>query len=120
MAFSVERIKKYRGWLMWGFVSVLFFLLMWVSSILLFGWELQRAELAILLAIGSVLASFTAFLAWVVTTIFTWRKERRESYHSNIELEKKKLELEKLRREVADRNSAAQKNKKTTKRRRIG
>jgi hypothetical protein len=35
-----------------------------------------------------------------LTTIITWRKERRERDHASLDLEKKKLELEKLRREI--------------------
>ena len=73
---------------------------------------------SILFAAAEVVAmvtSFTTFLGFVATTLITWRKD-----HASIELEKKQLELEKLRREIGDRNSAAQKKKKMTKRRWVG
>jgi hypothetical protein len=54
----------------------------------------------------------------VATTIITWRKERRESNHAAIDLDKKKLELEKLREEITAKNAAAQNKRKMTKRRR--
>jgi hypothetical protein len=128
MAFSVERIKTYRRWFGWGFVGSSF------SSLLLasFFWYALRGSASslpspappdgwldaqTLLALGSLVTSFTTLIGFVVTTVITWRKERRESNHASIELETKQLELEKLRREISDRNSAAQKKKKTTKRR---
>jgi type VI protein secretion system component VasK len=105
-------------WLLWGFISVLFFLLLWVSSFVFFGSELQHGELAVLLAIGSLLS---ILVGWVITKFFTVRKERPESEQPSVELEKKELELDKLRREVAYKNAAAQeKKKKMSKRRPVG
>src|SRR5918999_1567985 len=104
MAVPVERIKKYRRWFGWAFVASLLFIM-----------GLAVTLDSILFSAAGVVAmvtSFTTFLGFVATTIITWRKERRESDHASIELEKKQLELEKLRREIGDRNSAAQKKKK--------
>jgi hypothetical protein len=72
------------------------------------------------LALGFLVISFTTLIGFAVTMLITWRKERRESVHTNIELETKESEFEKLRREIADRNAAAQeKRSKTGKRRRV-
>jgi hypothetical protein len=72
------------------------------------------------LALGFLVISFTTLIGFVVTTVVKWRKEPIKSTHASIELEKKQPELEKLRREIADKNAAAQeKRKKTTKRRRV-
>ena len=77
-----------------------------------------KAEMV--LALGFFVISFTTLIGFVVTTVVMWRKEPRESKGASIELEKKQPELEKLRREITDKNAAAQeKRKKTTKRRRI-
>ena len=72
------------------------------------------------LALGLFVTSLTTLIGFVVTTIIMWRKERIKSNGASVELEKKQPELEKLRREIADKNAAAQeKRKKTSKRRRI-
>jgi hypothetical protein len=113
MAVPVERIKKYRRWFGWAFVASLLFIM---------GLAVTLAD-SILFSAAEVVAmvtSFTTFLGFVATTIITWRKECRESDHASIELKKKQLELDKLRREIGDRNSAAQKKKKMTKRRWVG
>jgi hypothetical protein len=73
-------------------------------------------DTALLVAITSMLTAFMSLLGFMIT----WRKERRESVQASIEVEKKQLELEKLRREIGDKNAAAQeKKKKTSKRRRV-
>jgi len=80
----------------------------------------SRLDAEKVLALGFLVISFTTLIGFVVMTVVTWRKERRESNHAGIELEKKQSELEKLRREITDKNAAArEKRKKTTKRRRI-
>ena len=72
------------------------------------------------LALGLFVTSLTTLIGFVVTTVVTWRKEQRESNHASIAIENDKPELEKLRREITDRNAAAQeKRKKTSKRRRV-
>ncbi len=131
MTLSVERIKTYRHWFGWGFVGSFL-----VSAILLAvalmpdapsGYPLPddnrmysplKAEMV--LALGFFVISFTTLIGFIVTTVVMWRKEPIKSTHASIELEKKQPELEKLRREIADINAAAQeKRKKTTKRRRV-
>jgi hypothetical protein len=120
MNFFRDKNQKFRWWLIWVFVSVLFTLLIWIYMTVVIGINLIGAEWAFLLAIGPVLASLATFLASAVTTFFTLRKERRENDRGGIDLEKNKLEIEKLRREISDKNFAAQqKRNKMKKRRRV-
>src|SRR5688572_15670269 len=130
MAFTINQIKTYRRWFGWGFVgSFLVFAI--VLAIALMpdapsGYRLPNdnrmsppLDAEKMLALCSLVISLTTLIGFVVTTVITWWKERRESNHASIELEKKQPELEKLRREIADKNAAAQeKRKKTTKRKR--
>jgi hypothetical protein len=55
--------------------------------------------------IGSVIASATSLIGFVMTTLIAWRKEKRDSALADVEyrkleteLEKSKLELEKLKK----------------------
>ena len=113
MVLIMERIKKYRRWFGWAFVASLV-LVMAVATVF------AESRLFSVAEIVALATSLTSFLGFVVTTLITWRKERRESAHGSIELNKKGLELEKLRREISDKNAVAQeKRKKTTKRRRV-
>jgi putative Ca2+/H+ antiporter (TMEM165/GDT1 family) len=115
MAVSVERIKKYRRWFGWAFLGS--FLTLLFLSFLSAPW----LEAQFVLARGSFITSVATLIGFLVTAVITWRKERAESVHASVELENNKLELEKLRREIGDRNAAAQeKKKKMGKRRRIG
>jgi hypothetical protein len=113
MVHSTERIKKYRRWFGWGFIAS--FLFMMVSALIF-----ADSSLFTVAELVTMVTSITTFLGFVTTTIITWRKEHRESEDASIDPEKKKLELEKLRREIDIKNAAAQeKKKKTTKRRRV-
>jgi hypothetical protein len=58
--------------------------------------------------IGSVIASATSLIGFLMTTLITWRKEKRDSALADVEyrkleteLEKSKLELEKLKKAAA-------------------
>jgi hypothetical protein len=115
MAVSVERIKKYRRWFGWAFLGSLLTLLF--LSFLSVPWPDAR----FVLTLGSFITSVTTLIGFLVTMLITWRKESGESNHASLELEKNKLELEKLRREIGDKNIAAQaKRNKMSKRRRAG
>ena len=120
MAFTIERLKKFRRRFAWGFaVSVVLTVIALFLFGVLGGSESSFLDSASLLVVAS-LSSFTTFSGLLVTTLITWRKERRETYHASVEPENNKLELEKLRREIGDRNAAAQeKKKKMSKRRRV-
>ena len=110
MAYSINQIKKYRRWFLWGFFASLLLSVVANLNPVVFDspgndtlWSSRPPwwfETQTVLAGGAILTSFTTFIGLVVTTIITWRKERREGNLASFELEKKKLELEKLRREV--------------------
>ena len=119
MAFSTERIKKYRRWFIWLFVlSLVMFLVLWVArNEAPLNGPKGGADFNILV-VGSLLTSCATLIGMLVTTIVTWRKEHRESNHAATYLDKKKLELEKLREEITAKNAAAQNKRKMTKRRR--
>jgi hypothetical protein len=131
MTFSIERIKTYRRWFGWGFVgSSLVFAIVFAFALMPdapTGYRLPDdnrmwppLDAGKVLALGFLVISLTTLIGFVVTTVVTWCKQRRESYHASIEIENNKPELDKLRREITDKNAAAQeKRKKTTKRRRV-
>ena len=121
MPLPIDQIKTIRRWLGWIFVVSLLvtflvgFIAAWRNP-----WHgILRSEEMVVFA--SLVTSVTTFLGFLVTTGMTWRKERRETDHASVELEKNKLELEKLRREIGDKNVAAQaKRNKMSKRKRVG
>jgi hypothetical protein len=132
MAFTIDRIKTYRRWFGWGFVGSFLVLAIVLAFALMpdappSGYRLPDdnrmsppLDAVKVLALGFLVISFSTLVGFVVTTVITWWKERRESYHASIEIENNKPELEKLRREIADKNAAAQeKRSKTGKRRRV-
>jgi hypothetical protein len=130
MAFTINQIKTYRRWFGWAFVgSFLVFAILLAFALMPdapTGYRLpddnRRSpplKTELVLALGFFVTSLTTLIAFVVTVVM-WRKDRPKSNHSGIELEKNPPELEKLRREIADKNAAAQeKRKKMAKRRRI-
>ena len=64
-------------------------------------------NLSLYISAASLLTSTASLAGFFFTSIVTWRKERREQRHSELDLEKKKLELEKLRRELAGKHEQA-------------
>ena len=131
MAFTIERIKTYRRWFGWGFVGSFLVFAILLAVVLMpdapSGYRLPvdnrmqpPLKTEMVLALGFFVISFSTLIGFVVTTIIMWRKEPIESNHASTELEKKQPDLEKLRREIADKNAAAQeKRKKMTKRKRV-
>lgn len=57
-------------------------------------------DTAIAVSMVSFLTSLTSLIGFFSTTLLAWRKEKRETLAAEIELQKKELELEKLRLEV--------------------
>ena len=131
MAFTIERIKTYRRWFGWAFVGSFLALAIVLAFALTpdapSGYRLPddnrmspplKAEMV--LALGLFVTSLITLIGFVVTTVVMWRKQPIESNQASTELEKKQPELEKLRREIADKNAAAQeKSKKMPKSKRI-
>lgn len=50
--------------------------------------------------IGSVVTSVTSLIGFIVTTVITWRKEKRDASLAEVERKKIELELEKSRLEL--------------------
>ena len=50
--------------------------------------------------IGSVITSVTSLVGFITTTVITWRKEKRESALADVERKKLELELEKDKLEL--------------------
>jgi hypothetical protein len=61
--------------------------------------------------IGSVIASATSLIGFVVTTLIAWRKEKRDSALADVEYRKLETELEKSRLELEKLKKAAVKKK---------
>lgn len=121
MAFSLEQIKKYRT--RFGWVFLVSYLIALVIPFLGPGYSVGRiyrlldpfrvpevgSQITTLIMVVSLLTSIISLLGFVITTFFAWRKERREREHSDLDLEKKRLEVERLRQElVRGRNQDSQ------------
>ncbi len=117
MEFSLEQIKKYRTRFGWVFLVSFSLPSVWtwidLIDLIFFGPRRRvytlpdpsRApelgpQLAYLILVVSLLTSIISLLGFVITTFFAWRKERREREHSDLDLEKKRLEVERLRQEL--------------------
>ncbi len=61
-------------------------------------------SLSLLVSIVSLFTSVTSILGFIVTTIMAWRKEKRELQNAGLDSERNRLEIEKLRRELAAGN----------------
>jgi uncharacterized membrane protein len=57
-------------------------------------------ELMTLVSMVSLGTSATSLIGFFITTAFAWRKEWREGKSANVELEKKRLEVEMLRLDI--------------------
>lgn len=63
--------------------------------------------------IGSVVTSVTSLVGFIVTTVITWRKEKREASLAEVERKKLELELEKNRLELEELKKGEGKKKET-------
>jgi hypothetical protein len=73
----------------------------------------QNTKMGAAALIGSLITSVTSLIGFVTTTVITWRKEKRETSLSNMELKKLEAELEKSRLELERlKKSRAKKRKK--------
>lgn len=61
--------------------------------------------------IGSAIASVTSLIGFVMTTMITWRKEKRESALADVEYRKLETELEKSKLELENLKNASAKKK---------
>ena len=61
--------------------------------------------------IGSVIASATSLIGFLMTTLITWRKEKRDAALADVEYRKLEMELEKSKMELEKLKKAAAKKK---------
>jgi hypothetical protein len=112
------QVRRYRSRFGWAFlvsVTILF-----VSSLAWFALPGPSApphapppvsasrdsiSLAMLISVASLLTSLASLGGFCFTTAVAWRRERREQQHADVELERKKLEVEKLRIELGQARS---------------
>jgi hypothetical protein len=57
-------------------------------------------NLPLVISLSSLMTSATSVLGFFITSVLAWRKERREGKHHGLDLEKKMLEIERLRLEL--------------------
>jgi hypothetical protein len=60
---------------------------------------------ALLTASASLVTSLVTLVGFLYTSLLTWRKERREAVLADLEVQKRSLENEKLRRELEQASS---------------
>jgi hypothetical protein len=87
MTKTIDHIRHYRRVFGWVFI---------LSGFL---FSLAR-DISAILAITSLLTSLTSLLAFFFTTLLIWRKEKREQQQAELDLEKKRLEFEKMYLEI--------------------
>ena len=73
----------------------------WMSMLVQPTGGLVQPDVTFLISLASLATSGASLAGFVITSGLAWRKERREAKHSEVDLEKKKLEVEKLRLELA-------------------
>lgn len=49
------------------------------------------------ISFSSIVTSITSLLALIITSIFTWRKDKREKLSHQLEIKSKELEIDELR-----------------------
>ncbi|MFK0090864.1 hypothetical protein ACIQUS_26695 [Pseudomonas sp. NPDC090755] len=68
-------------------------------------WTRWKYEFEAMVPAISFLTSVVSLVGLLVTTVISWRKDRRETASTRVELEKKKLELEMLRHDLSRKQS---------------
>ena len=65
----------------------------------------QVADMSVtyLISLASLATSGASLAGFCITSAISWRRERREQRHSDVDLEKKRLEIEKLRSDLVAR-----------------
>ena len=60
-----------------------------------------QPDVTFFISLASLATSGASLAGFLLTSGLAWRKERRESKHSEVDLERKRLEVEKLKMELA-------------------
>ena len=63
-------------------------------------FEMPSVDIVVILSVITLLTSLASLIGFFSTTVLAWRRDRRDSRDSELELKKKKLEIEKLETEL--------------------
>jgi len=72
----------------------------------------NSAGLGLTALMGSIIASVTSLVGFIITTAITWRKEKREASLADVERRKLEVEWEKSNLELEEMKKAAEKKEK--------
>lgn len=72
----------------------------------------EVSNIAVVVSLVSLLTSITSLFGFLSTTLLAWRKEKRETISSELEIKKKEIELEKLKLEL-ERSKSVTKDEET-------
>lgn len=112
LAMNIKTLKKYRLWFALIFLLSTALLIAAPELILRFGLYNQyappgpdqtavaRLDTSDILVFTSLITSLVSLVGLLLSTWAAWRKERRDKDFSDLELEKKKLELEAIRHDL--------------------
>jgi hypothetical protein len=107
MSTNYTKIKQY-----FSYAFLLSFLVLGMTSLtLVYGFDLDyfnysEVEVSaifnttVIVSIVSLVTSIVTLLGYILTAFLSWKKDKREQLISDIDLEKKKLEVEKLRKDI--------------------
>jgi hypothetical protein len=108
MALTSDRARKIYRMFGWGFavslviLGISAYLSLLMSADVAVSRESSRViDLAPFLAIASLFTSFVTFIGFLISNTIAWRKDQRERNQFELDAEKKRLEIEKLRNELA-------------------
>jgi formate hydrogenlyase subunit 3/multisubunit Na+/H+ antiporter MnhD subunit len=105
MKLTSDRARQMYRRFGWAFAASLVILIVsGFASMLLIGEHAVATsrviDFAPFLAVTSLFTSFVTFIGFLISNTIAWRKEQRERTQSELEIEKKQLEIEKLRRDL--------------------
>ncbi len=72
------------------------------------------------IVIGSVITSVTSLIGFIVTTLITWRKEKREAALAEVQRKRLEVELEKSRMELAGLKKSGKKKEVKSRKKEAG
>ena len=91
---------------------IAFFVVFLISVIILLLFSITLGPSSELIAYVSLATSMISLIGMVLSQMIMWRKERRDSSQADFDLEKKKLEIEKLKLDIAGGRQSAEKKVK--------
>ncbi|MDO6477251.1 hypothetical protein Q4520_17660 [Alteromonas sp. 1_MG-2023] len=103
---EIHTLKKHRKRYGWVFLTSSIIYVISIMSLTIANTTIQGPkELPLLISLLSLLTSLATLIGFISTTILAWRKENREKLHSDLDIKKKELEIEKLRQEIKKKDA---------------